>query len=406
MALDTLQNVYNESILTHLVGQHFALVKNKSDLTKKLLSLFSDHNIALNTYGGEYRKPILNAIAATIQNNNFDVTLADSSIAALKRELNKLDAKTRLAHSQQAPELTVINQLKRNGYVQPGHLLTHTDIQQFLSHHLGDNPGVELFTPISLTQDGGRALADALKIHKNSDKLAIIPVNVDGNHWTLLYGHPSRGSFTYWDSMNAKPHANAIVNSVVSSVIGASAKISYQATQEQKDGVTCGQRISQQALKVAGVTNDFTAVPTNDSSALSYHFVKTLATATPEFGHESIGVVEDDSAPLVYLGENNPEANNVIAEKRMLSEQSDQYLALTLQQTYIDNPTISDEDALIRAKNSLSKLTYQELEQTKQRLASWYETTTSSSFFAKTPTKRNEQLDNGGESENIAIKVN
>lgn len=375
MALTSMQKMMNESILRDIVDQKFQAVTNKQVLLTKLLSLLEAHEICLHTYTGLFRNFILQSIAASIKNNLFDEGLAEASVRQAAREIRSLEAKERATYIQQAPERNITSQLSANGYVEVAHLLTNTDINQFLNIHLKSNSNVELCAPISITQDNGQALSGIFSQHKTSAKLLIVPVNVGNNHWILLYGQPNKGAFTLWDPMASnRTNLKNIVQSAANEAYQEPVQVSAVNAAEQKDGVSCGQRISQKALKVAGIKNEFTEISASNPSLLTYHIVQDLVAATPELAGQPVAMINDETAPLIYIGsDDKPAIREVIANKRMIQENSDELLAVALQDIYNQNSNFSEEAAMDAARKMLNTSTYKELEAKKLKLASWME---------------------------------
>lgn len=342
MALTPIQKEQNEQLLQAIVDAQFRSVKNRGELIKYMLAFFDQHNICLSKFYTvpPYRRIIDEAIANSIVQNEFKTAQAEITIQGAARQIFALEEEHK-QYKQQSPEVNIVPELLSKGYIEPNHYLSHKDLDEFLKFHLGTNPNVELLTGLSVTQDNSGALQEALAYHGNSEKLLIMPLNISHNHWILLYGYPNKREFTLWDPKagTGSVAAKATVEAAALAAYKTNAKVEHIYAGEQPDGHSCGVRIAQKALQVAGVVTSFTAVPTNDTRRLYQEFVKDVASRTPGL-------------------------------KNMIQEKSDELLAIALQDIYLKDDHISEDQALAKAIETLSKASEAQILQQKPKIAS------------------------------------
>lgn len=384
MALTQEQKFLNEVILPSLIEQNFSAVRNKQALTERLLALFQQYNIALNTYTGvKHLNIITSNIERVVENNLFNESNSETIVKDIDQQLRQYEEQAKKLYTQQSPENSVIAQLRTNGYLPVGNWLTHSDINQFLKKYVTNSNEIELADAISVTEDKGVALQAVFAQHKNSDKFLMIPTCINNSHWILI-GKAPKGPVLCWDSLaNHGPMTRwdpvlGATKETVKSIIENAAKEGYQApvqvnyhfAGEQKDGSTCGQRICQKVLQAAKVDNAFTKVPADNPNLLSVEFVKGLIAGEPAFQAKSV-VVDADAQFISLDGTDTSEIKDVLFHKKKVQETKDEYLAIALQDVYVHSPDITDQEAISRAKQTLLNEDYvQKLNQTKTKLAS------------------------------------
>lgn len=276
------------------------------------------------------------------------------------------------------PKGSILDQLRKNGYVD-GQLLSDTDITQILTAYLGAQ-NIPFIDPISITDDNGRALSDALKAKNMPGKL-IIPANVGGNHWVLIVctAIGDRVEIKCRDPETAPslPKQNitkAIVeNSARVAYPTGNINISYNYEGEQKDNYTCGVRIVRWAFQELGIDNILTRAPADNPNLLYAKFVELLAQTDPTLKDSSLEIQVGSDAPLVYSSnQTSPEMSTAIENKKTLQVKTDEYLAIALQEVYrTHSDALSEGEALRLAANLLKEKTNNELQQLKVDIVGW-----------------------------------
>jgi hypothetical protein len=396
MSLSHYEITMNETILKNIVERLFSSVKNKQELQQTVLKILNDNNLSLQTHTGIARDFLQQAIARCIKDQQFKANLAQASLNIAFEAIQRMEQEAKQAYLQQRPEMTIERQLLTKGYVETGHLLTHTDIKQMFDGYLRGNHYTD---PISITEDRGSALSEALTHFKDIPGKVLIPANINANHWILII-RKEDGNLTCWDPLSApmtktESATEKTIKKVAEEVYKTdrSVKVDYVYAGEQKDGVTCGYRVTQKAFKECGVENDLVKVPTNNPSLLCFQYVKLLSKTVEPLKEKELAVIEE-SAPLVYLEEkyDEPEVQEVVNNKKYIQETSDEYLAVVLQDIYRKNPEISDQEAGAQAKEQLEKTNQFELEKTKSDVVAWMQRLKSPVFASKSCKEEVEKI--------------
>lgn len=405
MPLNNIQKLYNESILMGILNQEFKAVVNKQAFLEKILPLLDQHNIDLNYYTGLTRSKIVAALTQCVKNNVFQPDVAARLIKQVADEIARINAEELAAFKSQAPEINIISKLKTNGHIDyKKHLFTKPDIDTYLESQLKGLPHVQFYGSISIANPGHAAdfdagtygvIEDAFRLNKDTKKTLIIPANLNNSHWVLLVKRPDSDVIESWNSLREPTEAkqkaeieaiNVAIERAASAGLEKNIKLKSHYTGAQTDGNSCGAHVCQMAVQVAGVRNELAAVPRNNPSQMFSHIVKTLAAQDPELKKSQLGVVNDQHAPLVYVEERSEaELKPMIAGKKRSQKRSDEFLAIVLQDVYIQTPEITDHDAMTKATQVLETTSsYQELTQTKTKVVAWMKQNSSKlpSFFA------------------------
>ncbi len=312
-------------------------------------------------------------------------------MAFTKSEIkNTLEAHERERYSQQEKKLGIIAQLNQQGYVETNHLFTDEDMTQLFSY-LSEQDKISCTDPISVTEDNGEVLAQALDKNKKAGRL-LIPANLYNRHWVLLIrdqdNEKNKVTLRCWNSLS-KPEEElpikkvegvlqrALQEAYASSTMQINVESVY--TGEQKDNVSCGPRVAQKAYRLADLKNDLTDIPMDNSSLLCYQAIKKVAKRDDEFTHE-LNTVVQEVGQLVYSEKNykeNPTLKGIVDDTKNYQETLDENLAIELQEVYIKDPEIDSEDAFNLAKQQLSETNYRDVSferkqfERKQEITAW-----------------------------------
>lgn len=360
MPLSLYEAEQNYIRIDRVIKKYFADVKNRLALSNYIQKFLNENEIALSYYTGpEYKNYIRQAIAATIKDSVFNEKVAFKEFSHAVEQIRILEKKERIRYQQQQHELGSLAQLKKYGYVESGHRLRHSEIDEMFQTYLSDIKDVYASDTISITDDEGRALLDILKKYKDVSGTLYIPVNVYGNHYLLLTRTQlgNKVDLTCWDPLGEpkeklhneiKTKLNMWMDQVYEKK---SYTTGYVYAGEQKDGYTCGYRVVQKAMKDAqkgmkdsSRVNEFIQVKPNDVSNLCYQFIKLLAATDKELADK----VKD---PRVVV-EGKVTISEVIANDKVSQIKSDEYLAVALQYVYLKDRDISSTDALKLAYNA------------------------------------------------------
>jgi hypothetical protein len=255
-----------------------------------------------------------------------------------------LTEKEKQPYITQPPANSVCLPLTTNGYVEFGHWLENDEIEWLCKYFLESLQGVSYTTPISLTDDNGSALQDALKQNKDTQGKLFIPLNIGGDHWVLLIRERNGNTvnLTLWNPMEQK-YDGAVTTRLAEIVYEVYLKnkdvkvsIGYQFG-EQEDGFSCGVRILQRILQEAEVKNSnaqaFIKAPTKvgNSNKLFFEFVKMLVKIDPELNE----IKSDD----LFLTEGTVYRTDSSGKELQLN--ADKKLAVYLQHEYLNNSSDS-----------------------------------------------------------------
>ncbi len=419
MALTNLQKLYNESILMGILDQEFKAVANKQDLLNKILSLFDNYNIDLAYYTGLTRTKIVSALKQCLKNNIFQADIAERFIKQAAAEIARINAEELAAFKSQAPEFNIVSQLKTKGYFEWNkHLFTKPDIDHYLEGQLQKLPHIMLYGSISIDNPGNvgnlgfdamSVIEEAFRLSKDSNKTLLIPANISNSHWILLVKKPNSDVIESWNSLREPTEPdhkaqvlamNAAIERAASTGLEKNIKLKAHYTGTQTDNTSCGAHVCQLAIQVAGVHNELAAIPPNNPSKMVFHIVKTLTAQDPELRKSELSVINDQHASRVYVAERaEDKLKPMIASQKKSQKRSDEFLAIALQDVYIETPDVTDAQAMAKAKHFIETTgSYRELAQTKTKIVAWMEQNSAKlpSFFAaacKVEAKRDDQKD-------------